>query len=115
MKICLGKNITIFFDGDAAGLKASFRSIDMILAEGMNVKVVLFPDGEDPDSFAQKCSEEELINYLKENRKEFITFKPFLHVSSSLFLVSHTSVHNTGFSKHIYIILLKLISVKFLT
>ena len=69
------KNITILFDGDAAGLKASFRSIDMILAEGMNVKVVLFPDGEDPDSFAQKCSEEELINYLKENRKDFITFK----------------------------------------
>jgi len=69
------KNITILFDGDAAGLKASFRSIDMILAEGMNVKVVLFPDGEDPDSFAQKCSEEELINYLEENRKDFITFK----------------------------------------
>ncbi len=69
------KNITILFDGDAAGLKASFRSIDMILAEGMNVKVVLFPDGEDPDSFAQKCSQEELINYLEENQKDFITFK----------------------------------------
>ena len=69
------KNITILFDGDAAGLKASFRSIDMILAEGMNVKVVLFPDGEDPDSFAQKCNEEELIIYLEENRKDFITFK----------------------------------------
>jgi len=69
------KNITILFDGDAAGLKASFRSIDMILAEGMNVKVVLFPDGEDPDSFAQKCTQEELINYLEENQKDFITFK----------------------------------------
>jgi DNA primase len=69
------KNITILFDGDAAGLKASFRSIDMILAEGMNVKVVLFPDGEDPDSFAQKCSQEELINYLEGNQKDFITFK----------------------------------------
>ena len=69
------KNITILFDGDAAGLKASFRSIDMILVEGMNVKVVLFPDGEDPDSFAQKCSQEELINYLEENQKDFITFK----------------------------------------
>ena len=69
------KNITILFDGDAAGLKASFRSIDMILVEGMNVKVVLFPDGEDPDSFAQKCSQEELKNYLEENQKDFITFK----------------------------------------
>jgi len=69
------KNITILFDGDAAGLKASFRSIDMILSEGMNVKVVVFPDGEDPDSFAKKCSEEELKNYLAENSKDFITFK----------------------------------------
>ena len=69
------KNITILFDGDAAGLKASFRSIDMILAEGMNVKVVVFPNGEDPDSFAQKCSQEALINYLEENQKDFITFK----------------------------------------
>ncbi|MBC8266810.1 MAG: DNA primase [Flavobacteriales bacterium] len=69
------KNITILFDGDAAGLKASFRSIDMILSEGMNVKVVLFPDGEDPDSFAHKCSQEELKNFLDENSKDFITFK----------------------------------------
>jgi DNA primase len=69
------KNITILFDGDAAGLKASFRSIDMILAEGMNVKVVVFPNGEDPDSFSQKCSQEALINYLQENQKDFITFK----------------------------------------
>ena len=69
------KNITILFDGDAAGIKASFRSIDMILAEGMNVKVVLFPDGEDPDSFARSCSQEELKNYLDKNSKDFITFK----------------------------------------
>ena len=69
------KNITILFDGDAAGIKASFRSIDMILAEGMNVKVVLFPDGEDPDSFARSCNQEELKNYLDENSKDFITFK----------------------------------------
>jgi DNA primase len=69
------KNITILFDGDAAGIKASFRSIDMILAEGMNVKVVLFSDGEDPDSFARACSQEELKNYLSENSKDFITFK----------------------------------------
>ena len=69
------KNITILFDADTAGVKASFRSIDMILAEGMNVKVVLFSDGEDPDSFARACSQEELKNYLAENSKDFITFK----------------------------------------
>ena len=69
------KNITILFDGDAAGIKASFRSIDIILAESMNVKVVLFPDGEDPDSFSRSCSQEELKNYLAENSKDFITFK----------------------------------------
>jgi len=69
------KNITILFDGDAAGLKASFRSVDMILSEGMNVKVVLFPKGEDPDSFAQKSSQEELKDYLEKKSNDFITFK----------------------------------------
>lgn len=69
------ENITILFDGDAAGIKASFRGIDMILSEGMNVRVVLFPDGEDPDSFAKKSSSEELNNYIKENSKDFIVFK----------------------------------------
>ena len=69
------KNITILFDGDAAGIKASFRSIDMILSEGMNVKVVLFPDGQDPDSFAKSCSSKELKSYLIKKSKDFITFK----------------------------------------
>ena len=69
------KNITILFDGDAAGLKASFRSVDMILSEGMNVKVVLFPEGEDPDSFAYKSSQEELKGYLEKKSNDFITFK----------------------------------------
>ena len=69
------ENITILFDGDLAGLKASFRSIDMILSEGMNVKVILFPDGEDPDSYAQKCTQQELENFLKTNSKDFITYK----------------------------------------
>ena len=68
-------NITILFDGDAAGIKASFRGIDMILAEGMNVKVVLFPDGEDPDSFAKKSTSEELDQYIHDNAKDFIVFK----------------------------------------
>ena len=69
------ENITILYDGDAAGIKASFRGIDMILSEGLNVKVVLFPDGEDPDSFAKKSSTEGLKEYIKDNSKDFIVFK----------------------------------------
>lgn len=68
-------NITILYDGDAAGIKASFRGIDLILEQGMNVKVVLFPDGEDPDSYARKVSITELETYLKEKRQDFIKFK----------------------------------------
>jgi DNA primase len=68
-------NITILYDGDAAGIKASFRGIDMILEAGMNVYVVLFPDGEDPDSFSRKVSYNELIQFLDTNRKDFIRFK----------------------------------------
>lgn len=68
-------NITILYDGDSAGIKASFRGIDMILSEGMNVKVVLFPDGEDPDSFAKNSTTEELKEYIKDNSKDFIVFK----------------------------------------
>jgi DNA primase len=68
-------NITILYDGDAAGIKASFRGIDLILEEGMNVKVVLFPDGEDPDSFARSRSSSELEAYITEHRQDFISFK----------------------------------------
>ncbi|MCX7744397.1 MAG: DNA primase [Flavobacteriales bacterium] len=68
-------NITILYDGDTAGIKASFRGIDMILEAGMNVHVVLFPDGEDPDSFSRKVQHNELINFLNTNRKDFIRFK----------------------------------------
>lgn len=68
-------NITILYDGDAAGIKASFRGIDMILSQGLNVKVVLFPEGEDPDSFAKKSSAEELEGYIKSHSKDFIVFK----------------------------------------
>jgi DNA primase len=74
----LTKNITVLFDGDAAGLRASVRGIDMILEEGMNVKVCAFPDGEDPDSFARKNSYEDMIRYLDENAKDFIQFKASL-------------------------------------
>ena len=68
-------NITILYDGDAAGLKASFRGIDMILQEGMNVRVVLFPEGEDPDSYAKNHSTEELTTYITANAQDFIRFK----------------------------------------
>ncbi len=69
------KNITVLFDGDTAGIKASLRGIDLILEGGLNVKVVLFPDGEDPDSFSQKLGEEGFKKYLEDNAKDFIRFK----------------------------------------
>ncbi|MBK6527511.1 MAG: DNA primase [Crocinitomicaceae bacterium] len=68
-------NITILYDGDAAGIRASFRGIDMILEEGLNVKVVLFPDGDDPDSFAKKHSYSELEKYIADSSKDFVVFK----------------------------------------
>jgi DNA primase len=74
----LTKNITVLFDGDAAGLRASVRGIDLILEEGMNVKVCTFPDGDDPDSFARKNSYEDLVHYLENNAKDFIQFKASL-------------------------------------
>ena len=69
------ENITVLYDGDEAGLKASFRGIDMILEEGLNVKVVLFPDGEDPDSFSQGRSSSEFIEFIDSQEQDFITFK----------------------------------------
>lgn len=69
------KNITILYDGDNAGIKASFRGIDLILEEGMSVKVVLFPEGEDPDSFAKKNSTTVLEDYLKDHAQDFVSFK----------------------------------------
>ena len=71
----LTRNITVLFDGDAAGLRASIRGIDLILEEGMNVRVCSFPDGEDPDSFARKNSHDDLVTYLESNSKDFIQFK----------------------------------------
>ena len=68
----LTKNITVLFDGDAAGLRASIRGIDLILEEGMNVKVCAFPDGEDPDSFAKKTPLQDLTQYLEDNAMDFI-------------------------------------------
>lgn len=74
----LTKNITVLYDGDAAGLRASIRGIDLILEEGMNVKVCTFPAGEDPDSFARKNPSEDIIAYLDKNAKDFIQFKASL-------------------------------------
>jgi len=68
-------NITIVYDGDEAGVKASFRGIDMVLEEGMNIKVLLLPQGEDPDSFARKISAAELEEFLLTNETDFIRFK----------------------------------------
>ncbi|MBC3757067.1 DNA primase [Hyunsoonleella sp. SJ7] len=71
----LTKNITVLFDGDAAGMRASLRGIDLILEQGMNVKVCSFPEGEDPDSFAKQNTFEELTLYLDEQAQDFIQFK----------------------------------------
>ena len=71
----LTKNITVLFDGDAAGLRASLRGIDLILEQGMNVKICTFPQGEDPDSFSKNNSLEEVLDYLNTNSKDFIQFK----------------------------------------
>lgn len=69
------KNVTVLYDGDAAGIKASLRGIDLILEEGLNVKVVLFPDGDDPDSYSRKHSHSELVDFIASNAKDFVVFK----------------------------------------
>lgn len=69
------RNVTVLYDGDPAGIKASLRGIDLILEEGLNVRVVLFPKGEDPDSFSRSRSAEELRDYLNSNASDFIGFK----------------------------------------
>ena len=74
----LTKNITVLFDGDPAGIRAALRGIDLILEQGMNVKICTFPEGEDPDSFAKQNTLEELQAYLKENAKDFIAYKASL-------------------------------------
>lgn len=69
------KNITILYDGDAAGIKASLRGLDMILEEGLNVKVVLFPDGDDPDSYVRKVGTAAFKTHIDKNKKDFILYK----------------------------------------
>jgi DNA primase len=77
------QNITILYDGDAAGIKASLRGIDLVLEEGMNVKIVLIPDNEDPDSYSKKLSNEEFLKFLRENETDFIRFKTQLLLSEA--------------------------------
>jgi DNA primase len=77
------QNITILYDGDAAGIKASIRGIDLVLEEGMNVKIVLLPDNEDPDSYSKKVSNEEFLKFLKEKETDFIRFKTQLLLSEA--------------------------------
>ena len=74
----LTPNITVLYDGDAAGLRASIRGVDLILEQGMNVKVCTFPEGDDPDSFARKTAYEDLVLYLESNATDFIRFKASL-------------------------------------
>lgn len=90
-------NITIMYDGDAAGIKASFRGINMILEEGMNVRVVLFPEGDDPDSFARKHSESEIKKFIEENKNDFIRFKAQLLYQES----KHDPIKKAGLIQEI--------------
>jgi DNA primase len=77
------QNITVLYDGDAAGIKASLRGMDMILEEGLNVKLAIFPEGEDPDSYVQKIGSEAFVQYLKEHATDFITFKAELSIKEA--------------------------------
>ncbi|TAG52445.1 MAG: DNA primase [Cytophagales bacterium] len=69
------KNVTVLYDGDKAGIKAAIRSTDLLLDSGLNIKVLIFPDGEDPDSYVNKVGSTEFINFLEKNSKDFISFK----------------------------------------
>ena len=77
------ENVTVLFDGDSAGIKAALRGIDMILKGGMNVRVVLFPDGEDPDSYSRKVGTSEFQKFLKDHTQDFVSFKAGLYASEA--------------------------------
>jgi len=77
------ENVTVLFDGDAAGIKAALRGIDMILKSGLNVRVVLFPDGEDPDSYSRKIGTTEFQKFLKEKTQDFVSFKAGLYAEEA--------------------------------
>lgn len=77
------ENVTVLFDGDSAGIKAALRGIDMILKGGLNVRVVLFPDGEDPDSYSRKVGTTEFQKFLKEKSQDFVSFKTNLYATEA--------------------------------
>jgi len=77
------ENVTVLFDGDTAGIKAALRGIDMILKGGMNVRVVLFPDGEDPDSYSRKVGTSDFHKFLKDHTQDFVSFKAGLYASEA--------------------------------
>jgi DNA primase len=77
------ENVTVLFDGDSAGIKAALRGIDMILKGGLNVRVVLFPDGEDPDSYSRKVGTTEFQKFLKERTQDFVSFKTSLYAKEA--------------------------------
>ncbi len=76
-------NVTVLYDGDAAGIKAAIRGIDLLLEAGLNIKVVLLPEGEDPDSFAQKQNASSFIDYIKKNETDFVRFKTSLLIEEA--------------------------------
>jgi DNA primase len=77
------ENITVLYDGDAAGIKAALRGIDILLEEGMKIKIVLLPDGDDPDSFARKHNSTQFVEFIRENETDFIRFKTRLLLSEA--------------------------------
>ena len=77
------ENVTVLFDGDAAGIKAALRGIDLVLKGGLNVRIVLLPDGEDPDSFSKKRGSSELVKFLTEHTQDFISFKIDLYTADA--------------------------------
>jgi len=100
----LTPNITVCFDGYAAGIRSSLRGIDLILEQGMNVRVVTFPEGEDPDSFAKQNSSEELLDYLENNAQDFIRFK----VSTLMNEVQNDPVKKAGLIRDIVVSISKI-------
>ena len=80
----LTKNVTLLFDSDEAGLRASLRGVDLFLEQGINVRIIVFPDGEDPDSFSKGRQKEEIIKYFNKSSKDFIEFKASLLLKESL-------------------------------
>lgn len=117
----LTENVTILFDGDTAGIKASFRSIDMLLSEGMNIRVLLFPDGDDPDSFSRKHPRDYVEQFITQQAKDFIDFKadillkdaqddPIRKAEAIRDIVKSVSFVQSGLKQEIY---LKEVSAKF--